>query len=63
MLQLQSSLSGFGTEGEVDARSVMILTVSSLVNGTAVNPVEWWDMKWMQDRVFRKIMEAGGSVT
>jgi murein DD-endopeptidase MepM/ murein hydrolase activator NlpD len=34
-----------------------------LVNGTPVNPVEWWDIKWMQDRVFRKIMEAGGSVT
>jgi murein DD-endopeptidase MepM/ murein hydrolase activator NlpD len=34
-----------------------------LVNGTPVNPVEWWDIKWMQDRVFRKIREAGGSVT
>jgi hypothetical protein len=34
-----------------------------LVNGTAVNPVEWWDIKWMQDRVFRKIKDAGGSVT
>jgi hypothetical protein len=34
-----------------------------LVNGTPVNPVEWWDQKWMRDRVFRKIMEAGGSVT
>jgi murein DD-endopeptidase MepM/ murein hydrolase activator NlpD len=32
-----------------------------LVNGTAVNPVEWWDPKWMQDRVFRKISEAGGA--
>ncbi len=39
------------------------LAMRRLVNGTAVNPVEWWDMKWMQDRVFRKIMEAGGSVT
>jgi murein DD-endopeptidase MepM/ murein hydrolase activator NlpD len=34
-----------------------------LVDGTPVNPVEWWDMKWMKDRVFRKILEAGGSVT
>ena len=32
-----------------------------LVNGTAVNPVEWWDIKWMQDRVFRKVREAGGA--
>jgi hypothetical protein len=25
-----------------------------------VNPVEWWDAHWMQDRVLRKIKEAGG---
>ena len=31
-----------------------------LVNGIAVNPVEWWDSHWMEDRVFRKIREAGG---
>jgi murein DD-endopeptidase MepM/ murein hydrolase activator NlpD len=31
-----------------------------LVNGVAVNPVEWWDGHWMEDRVFRKIREAGG---
>jgi murein DD-endopeptidase MepM/ murein hydrolase activator NlpD len=33
-----------------------------LVNGQPVNPVEWWDTKWMQDRVFRKIAAAGGAV-
>ena len=31
-----------------------------LVNGQAVNPVEWWDPKWNEDRVIRKIREAGG---
>jgi murein DD-endopeptidase MepM/ murein hydrolase activator NlpD len=31
-----------------------------LVNGVAVNPVELWDPHWMEDRVFRKIREAGG---
>jgi murein DD-endopeptidase MepM/ murein hydrolase activator NlpD len=31
-----------------------------LVNGVAVNPIEMWDPKWMEDRVFRKIREAGG---
>jgi hypothetical protein len=25
-----------------------------------VNPVEWWDQHWLQDRVLRKITEAGG---
>jgi murein DD-endopeptidase MepM/ murein hydrolase activator NlpD len=33
-----------------------------LVAGQAVNPVEWWDPKWMQDRVLRKITEAGGKL-
>jgi len=32
-----------------------------LVGGVQVNPVEWWDPHWMQDRVFRKIREAGGN--
>lgn len=36
------------------------LHFTMLVNGQPVNPVEWWDGKWMQDRVFRKVAEAGG---
>jgi murein DD-endopeptidase MepM/ murein hydrolase activator NlpD len=36
------------------------LHFTMLVNGVAVNPVEWWDPKWMEDRVLRKIREAGG---
>lgn len=32
-----------------------------LVGGTAVNPVEWWDPHWIEDRVFRKVREAGGT--
>jgi murein DD-endopeptidase MepM/ murein hydrolase activator NlpD len=31
-----------------------------LVNGVAINPIEMWGSKWMEDRVFRKIREAGG---
>jgi murein DD-endopeptidase MepM/ murein hydrolase activator NlpD len=37
------------------------LHFTMLVNGHPVNPVEWWDPQWMQDRVLRKITEAGGS--
>ena len=34
-----------------------------LVNGRPVNPVEWWDPHWIQDRVERKLSEsAAGSV-
>lgn len=32
-----------------------------LVQGVPVNPVEWWDAHWLQDRVNRKITEAGGA--
>ena len=31
-----------------------------LLQGVPVNPVEWWDQHWMQDRVLRKVKEAGG---
>lgn len=31
-----------------------------LINGVAVNPIELWDPHWIEDRVFRKIREAGG---
>jgi len=37
------------------------LHFTMLVNGQPVNPVEWWDPKWMQDRVLRKVTQAGGS--
>jgi murein DD-endopeptidase MepM/ murein hydrolase activator NlpD len=30
-----------------------------LVGGYPVNPVEWWDPHWIQDRILRKIQEAG----
>ena len=39
------------------------LHFTMLVNGRPVNPVEWWDRKWMQDRVLRKIAAAGGEVS
>jgi len=31
-----------------------------LLQGVPVNPVEWWDQHWLQDRVLRKITDAGG---
>jgi murein DD-endopeptidase MepM/ murein hydrolase activator NlpD len=39
------------------------LHFTMLVQGRAVNPVEWWDAHWIQDRVDRKLREAGGSPT
>ena len=37
------------------------LHFTMLVNGRMVNPVEWWDSHWIQDRVSRKLGETGGS--
>ena len=37
------------------------LHFTMLVGGQQVTPVDWWSAQWMQDRVLRKIREAGGS--
>ena len=37
------------------------LHFTMLVNGQMVNPVEWWDPHWIQDRIVRKLREASGS--
>ena len=31
--------------------------------GEAVNPVEWWDSHWIEDRVERKLREADPAAT
>jgi hypothetical protein len=31
-----------------------------VVAGHPVNAVEWWDPHWIEDRVLRKVREAGG---
>ena len=36
------------------------LHFTMLVGGQQVTPVDWWSPQWMQDRVLRKIMAAGG---
>jgi hypothetical protein len=32
-----------------------------LVGGYPVSPVDWWSTQWMEDRMLRKIREAGGT--
>ena len=36
------------------------LHFTMLVNGQMVNPVEWWDPHWIEDRILRKLRDAGG---
>ena len=54
------------TKGQTLGRSGMTglaagdhLHFTMLVAGHPVNPVEWWDAHWIQDRVVRKLVEAG----
>ena len=54
------------TKGQTLGRSGMTglaagdhLHFTMLVAGHPVNPVEWWDPHWIQDRVERKLVEAG----
>ncbi len=35
------------------------LHFTMLVNGKMVNPVEWWDSHWIEDRLLRKFRAAG----
>jgi murein DD-endopeptidase MepM/ murein hydrolase activator NlpD len=58
-VQLGQELGRSGTTGLAAGDH---LHFTMLVGGRAVNPVEWWDQKWMEDRVLRKIREAGGAV-
>jgi murein DD-endopeptidase MepM/ murein hydrolase activator NlpD len=39
------------------------LHFTMLVDGRMVNPVEWWDPHWIQDRVNRKLSDAGAPVS
>jgi len=57
-------------KGQVLGRSGMTglaggdhLHFTMLVGGHPVNPVEWWDSHWIQDRVERKLRDAGAPVS
>jgi murein DD-endopeptidase MepM/ murein hydrolase activator NlpD len=38
------------------------LHFSMLINDTFVNPVEWWDKKWIQNNVWSKIEQVQSSL-
>jgi murein DD-endopeptidase MepM/ murein hydrolase activator NlpD len=37
------------------------LHFTMLVNGHMVNPIEWWDEHWIEDRILRKLRAVGGT--
>jgi murein DD-endopeptidase MepM/ murein hydrolase activator NlpD len=36
------------------------LHFTMLLNGNAITPIDWWSKQWVQDRILRKLREAGG---
>jgi murein DD-endopeptidase MepM/ murein hydrolase activator NlpD len=32
-----------------------------LINGQMINPIEWWDSHWIEDRILRKVKAVGGT--
>jgi murein DD-endopeptidase MepM/ murein hydrolase activator NlpD len=50
-----------GRSGQTGLAGGDHLHFTMLVNGQMVNPVEWWDSHWIQDRIIRKLKEASGS--
>jgi murein DD-endopeptidase MepM/ murein hydrolase activator NlpD len=50
-----------GRSGQTGLAGGDHLHFTMLVNGEMVNPVEWWDQHWIQDRILRKLKAASGS--
>jgi len=50
-----------GRSGQTGLAGGDHLHFTTLVGGEQVTPVDWWSAQWMQDRVLRKIKEAGGT--
>ncbi len=51
---------GLGRSGMTGLAGGDHLHFTMLVGGYPVSPVDWWSTQWMEDRVLRKIREAGG---
>ena len=47
-----------GRTGETGLAGGDHLHFTMLLHGLAVNPVEWWDPHWLEDRIFRKLSEV-----
>jgi murein DD-endopeptidase MepM/ murein hydrolase activator NlpD len=52
-----------GVSGQTGMAGGDHLHFSMLVDGQFVNATEWWDPHWIEDRIMRKLREAGASGT
>ncbi len=58
MVEKQQTLGRSGMTGMAGGDH---LHFTMLVNGHMVNPVEWWDAHWIEDRILRKLRQAGST--
>jgi murein DD-endopeptidase MepM/ murein hydrolase activator NlpD len=55
MVEKEQEMGRTGTTGLAGGDHVHF---TMLVSGQMVNPIEWWDAHWIQDRILRKLREA-----
>ncbi len=48
-----------GREGETGLAGGYHVHFTMLLDGNAITPIDWWSPKWVQDRILRKLEEAG----
>jgi murein DD-endopeptidase MepM/ murein hydrolase activator NlpD len=51
-----------GASGQTGLAGGDHLHFSMLVNGEFVNATEWWDPHWIEDRILRKLRDAGAAL-
>ena len=61
--QLVEKEAALGRSGMTGLAGGDHLHFTMLVNGKMVNPVEWWDAHWIEDRILRKLRASGATTT
>ena len=56
MVELDSELGRSGSTGLAGGDH---LHFTMLLSGNAVTPIDWWSAQWVQDRILRKLTDAG----
>jgi murein DD-endopeptidase MepM/ murein hydrolase activator NlpD len=58
MVDLEQELGRSGATGLAGGDH---LHFTMLLGGNAITPIDWWSAQWVQDRVLRKLVEAGAA--
>jgi murein DD-endopeptidase MepM/ murein hydrolase activator NlpD len=59
MVELNSQLGRTGITGLAGGDHLHFTT---LLHGRAVTPIDWWSSQWVEDRILRKLRDAGATV-